>query len=87
MKEVIRERTLLAADYILRTGATVRACAGRFGVSKTTIHKDMRERLPALNPALARQVGRVLRRNLRERHLRGGRATKAMYARRRNDSP
>lgn len=81
MKAEIRERVLLAAAHILKTGATVRACAGLFGVSKTTIHKDMRERLPRLNPAMSRSVDAVLRKNLEERHLRGGEATRWKYKR------
>ena len=84
MKEAIRERTLRAAEYMARTGATVRECAEVFGIGKTTVHKDMRKRLPALNPALAGEVGRILRRNREERHLRGGQATKEMYEKRRS---
>ena len=75
----MRERVLAEAEYILRTGDTVRSCAGRFGVGKTTVHKDMRERLPLLNPALARRAEAVLRRNLSERHIRGGAATQRKY--------
>ena len=56
MKDTIEERVLDVAAHILSTGATVRACARRFGVSKTTVHKDMRERLPRLNAALADAV-------------------------------
>lgn len=81
MKSEIRERVTRAAKHILRTGDTVRACAKRFGVSKTTIHKDMRQRLPEINPALAKRVDAVLRKNLEERHIRGGQATKAKYRR------
>lgn len=81
MKMEIQDRVLEAAAYILETGATVRACAGKFGVSKTTIHKDMRERLPGIDRALAKRVDTVLRKNLEERHIRGGMATKARYAR------
>ena len=76
----IADRIAEEAKYILDTGATVRACARRFGVGKTTVHKDMRERLPRLDAALARGVGRVLDRNRRERHLRGGEATKRRFA-------
>ena len=70
MKREIQTRVTEAARYILRTGATVRACAEAFGVSKTTIHKDMRERLPALDPAMARRVDGVLGKNRAERHIR-----------------
>ncbi len=79
MREEVRIRVMRAAEHILETGATVRACAGKFGVSKTTIHKDLRERLPKMDPALSAQVDAVLRRNLRERHLRGGEATRRKY--------
>lgn len=77
----IQDRVLEAAGHILKTGATVRVCAKKFGVSKTTIHKDMRERLPKIDRAMARQVDKVLKKNLEERHIRGGMATKARYAR------
>ncbi|MDO4741515.1 MAG: sporulation transcriptional regulator SpoIIID [Eubacteriales bacterium] len=79
MNEDVRLRVMRAAETILETGATVRACAGKFGVSKTTIHKDMRQRLPRLDSALFRAVDAVLRRNLQERHLRGGAATRRKY--------
>lgn len=75
-----RARILMVAEYIAATGATVRACARIFGIGKTTIHKDMRQRLPSLNPALSRQVDGVLRRNLTERHIRGGEATRRKHA-------
>ena len=68
------------AQYIVRTGATVRVCAAHFGMSKTTIHKDMRQRLREQSPGLAAEVGAVLDRNLRERHIRGGQATKMKYS-------
>lgn len=79
MKREVEGRVVAAAKYILKHDATVRACADRFGVSKTTIHKDMRERLPEINPALAGRVDAVLRKNREERHIRGGEATKNMY--------
>ena len=75
----IRARVLKTAEYIAATGATVRACAQRFGVGKTTVHKDMRQRLPALDHALSQQVDAVLRRNLDERHTRGGEATRRKH--------
>ena len=75
-------RVMQAAEHILETGATVRACAGKFGVSKTTIHKDMRERLPELSPTMARLVDAVLNKNRAERHLRGGQATKEKFLKR-----
>lgn len=82
MKREVQLRVTEAAKYILKTGATVRACAEAFGVSKTTIHKDMRERLPELSPAMARLVDAVLNKNRAERHIRGGQATKEKYQRR-----
>ena len=80
MKDYIIERVHAIADYILETGCTVRVCAAQFKVSKTTVHKDMRERLNILNPEKARAVSRVLDGNRQERHLRGGNATKQKYA-------
>lgn len=79
MKREVQMRVTEAAKHILKTGATVRACADVFGVSKTTIHKDMRERLPELSPSMARRVDAVLRRNREERHIRGGQATREKY--------
>ena len=79
MKREIQDRVLEVAAYILKTGATVRACAEKFGVSKTTIHKDMRGRLPLLNQAMFRRVDAILKKNLRERHIRGGQATRRKY--------
>ena len=79
MRENVQRRVMQAAEYVLETGATVRACAAKMGVSKTTIHKDMRERLPKLNSDMSREVDAVLRRNLQERHLRGGEATRRKY--------
>ena len=67
------------AEYIVRTGCTVRACASVFRVSKSTVHKDMTERLPAINASLAEQVREILDVNKAERHIRGGLATKAKY--------
>jgi putative DeoR family transcriptional regulator (stage III sporulation protein D) len=80
MKDYIVERVNEIAQYILETGCTVRSCAAQFKVSKTTVHKDMRERLRQLNPEKAKAVSRVLDGNREERHLRGGNATKKKYA-------
>lgn len=79
MKREIYIRVTEAAEYIRATGATVRVCAKRFGVSKTTIHKDMRERLKEISPALYEQVSQVLAKNKAERHIRGGEATREKY--------
>lgn len=83
LREDVRIRVLQAARYILESGATVRSCARQFGVSKTTIHKDMRFRLPQLDRCLSERVDVVLRKNLQERHLRGGEATKQKFQRQR----
>lgn len=79
MKGLPEERTLELAAYMIESGATVRAAARRFGVSKSTVHKDLSERLRTLNYALYLQVRQVLDRNKAERHIRGGLATKAKY--------
>ena len=85
MREDVHLRVMQAAEHILETGATVRACAVQFGVSKTTIHKDVTERLKQIDPDLAARTQRVLERNRRERHIRGGRATREKYLRRREN--
>ncbi len=79
MWDYIEERARRNGEYIAKTGCTVRACAAHFGSSKSTVHKDVTERLPALDPALFKTVQAVLDLNLRERHLRGGNATKHKY--------
>lgn len=79
MKDYIEERSLELAHYILETKATVRAAAKKFGVSKSTVHKDVTERLMEINAALAQNVKEVLDENKSERHIRGGMATKEKY--------
>lgn len=79
MKDYIEERVLELAGYILETGATVRAAAKKFRVSKSTVHKDITERLQEINPHMAAQVKEVLDNNKAERHIRGGLATKEKY--------
>ncbi len=79
MWEYMRERAVACAKYMVETGCTVRACAKHFGVSKSTVHKDVTERLYAFEPALWRKVSAVLKVNLKERHLRGGNATRLKY--------
>jgi len=79
MQEHIRERVLTVSGYILESGATVRQTAGKFGVSKSTVHKDVTERLPLLSESIALSVRNVLDHNKAERHLRGGEATKQKY--------
>ncbi len=79
MNSYIESRVLDIADYIVETGATVRAAAKVFGVSKSTVHKDITERLRQINKALAASVAAVLEVNREERHIRGGRATYLKY--------
>ncbi len=79
MKDYMRERVLEIASHIIETKETVRQAAKVFGVSKSTVHKDMTERLPEINPEKARQVKEVLEYNKAERHIRGGRATRKKY--------
>lgn len=78
MNLYIETRVLNIADYIIETGATVRAAAGVFGVSKSTV-QDITERLRTINKALAEKVAAVLEVNREERHIRGGRATYLKY--------
>ena len=80
LNQAIEKRVLKAAEYIAQHGATVRQTARVFGVSKSTVHKDMETRLPQLSSALAREVAMVFARNKAERHLRGGEATRKRYA-------
>ena len=74
-----RERCELLAEYVIETGATVRAAAIRFGVSKSTVHKDVTTELRHVNTALYFRVDQILQKNKRERHLRGGEATRQKY--------
>ena len=78
----IEERVLEIAEYIIENRATVRAAASRFEISKSTVHKDMTQRLPEIDMQMAREVEKVLQHNKRERHIRGGMATKRKYAER-----
>ena len=81
MRDYIRKRVVDVSLYIVKTNATVRQAATVFGVSKSTIHKDVTERLPRINDDLAIQVKQVLEHNKAERHIRGGEATKRKYIR------
>ena len=76
MRSHIEERAIVVAKYILEKNTTVRQTAKTFGVSKSTIHKDVTERLEEINPTLAKEVKMVLEKNKSERHIRGGMATK-----------
>lgn len=79
MKEYIEARALKLADYIIENNATVRQTAKKFGISKSTVHKDVTDRLAQINPAMAKQAAVVLAVNKSERHIRGGQATKEKY--------
>lgn len=79
MKGYIEERAVDIANYIIDYNATVRQTAKKFGISKSTVHKDVTERLLQINPALASQARKVLDVNKSERHIRGGMATKEKY--------
>ena len=81
MKDYIEERAVELANYIIETKATVRQAAKKYGISKSTVHKDVTERLIQLNPSLARQARAVLDLNRQERHIRGGLATRERYLR------
>lgn len=79
MKEYIEERAVAIANYIIDYNATVRQAARKFGISKSTVHKDVAERLSHINPPLASRARVVLDINKAERHIRGGMATKEKY--------
>ena len=76
----IEERAVTLAHYIIDSKDTVRGAAKKFGVSKSTVHKDVSERLLKINPNLAHQVREILNENKDERHIRGGMATKLKYS-------
>ena len=82
MKDYIEERAIEIANYIIEERTTVRQAAKKFGVSKSTIHKDVTERLLLINRGLANQTRQVLDMNKSERHIRGGLATKNKYLQR-----
>ena len=79
MSDTIEERACLLAVYIIETGAPVRAAAQHFGISKSTVHKDLVQRLPQYNPVLFSQVRKILEINKAQRHIRGGLATRRKY--------
>ena len=76
----IEERAINLAQYIIDSKDTVRGAAKKFGVSKSTVHKDVSERLLKINPILAHEVRNILDENKAERHIRGGMATKLKYS-------
>ena len=79
MTDTIEQRSCELAVYIIENGATVRAAAKHFGISKSTVHKDLQQRLPQYNAALYTQVRQVLDLNKQQRHIRGGMATRQKY--------
>lgn len=79
MKDYIEERAIQIANYIIENNATVRQTAKEFGISKSTVHKDVTDRLVQLNPSLAAEARKVLDVNKSERHIRGGLATREKY--------
>ena len=86
MKNVsIEERAVELAHYIINSKDTVRGAASKFGISKSTVHKDLSERLLKINPVLAKEVRKILDKNKAERHIRGGMATKLKYSHIRED--
>lgn len=83
LKDYIEERAIDIANYIIENNSTVRQTAKQFGISKSTVHKDVTERLMQINPTLATEARKVLDVNKSERHIRGGLATKDKYMRER----
>ena len=79
MSDTIEQRACELAVYMIETGATVRAAAAHFGISKSTVHKDLQHRLPQYNRTLYEQVRQVLDVNKQQRHIRGGMATRKKY--------
>ena len=84
MKQNLNKRACELAVYMIETGATVRSAARHFGISKSTVHKDLTQRLSQCNPGLFAQVRTVLDINKQERHIRGGMATRKKYQEQRN---
>lgn len=79
MKDIAQNRAVILGEYIIETGATVRAAAKVFKISKSTVHKDVTERLYRENPSLYSEVKVILDTNKKERHIRGGMATRKKY--------
>lgn len=79
MRDYISERVITIAEYIIENKATVRGAAKKFGISKSTVHKDVAERLEKINRELFMQVHSILEENKAERHIRGGLATRKKY--------
>ena len=79
LKGIVEQRAIELAEYIVENKTTVRAAAKKFGISKSTVHMDVSERLKKLNPALYKDVRKILDKNKAERHIRGGMATKQKF--------
>ncbi len=79
MPDLIEHRACKLAVYMIETGATVRTAAKHFGISKSTVHKDLSQRLPRYNNVLYKQVRKILDKNKAQRHIRGGMATRMKY--------
>ena len=86
LNDDISIRARETGEYVAATGATVRAAAKMFGVSKSTVHKDLAERLKTVDGELYEKVCRILEKNRAERHLRGGMATKLKYSKEKVDN-
>lgn len=80
MRDYIEQRAIEIGNYIVEEGTTVRQAAKKFGISKSTVHKDVTDRLIEINPSLAQEARKVLDVNKSERHIRGGLATREKYA-------
>ncbi len=85
-RKTIEERAIELAYYIIETGDTVRGTAKKYGISKSTVHKDVSERLLKINQNLAKEVRKILDENKAERHIRGGMATKLKYSKEKNNN-
>lgn len=85
MKDLISQRAVDLGEYIANTGATIRYTAKQFGLSKSTVHKDVSERLQRINRALYKRVSEVLKFNMQQRHIRGGIATRNKYKQKNNN--
>lgn len=79
MNDIIFNRVIMEADYILKTEKTIREIADVFNVSKSTVHKDLQERLPIINKNTYNEVDKILKHHIKIRHLRGGESTKKKY--------
>ena len=79
MKGLLEERAAMLGEYIIESKATVRKAAQKFGISKSTVHKDVSQRLKYINPKLYKEVKSILELNKSQRHIRGGLATKKKY--------